>query len=152
MAEENVEFDLNQKIASLEREIHSLLMKIEKLEATGNHQRVILELKEREIWGLKQKLEELDGAVIKYSEWQKEKDMIYMVKDELSKRVKEMLTKVSELEEKLEIQENVISQRLVEENLHQLFGVNVEWPMVATSVVVAITIGVLCYHRDGRKI
>ncbi|KAG5569281.1 hypothetical protein H5410_059047 [Solanum commersonii] len=131
--------NLNQKIALLEREIHLLLRKIEKLEVSGNHQRVLLELKENEIRGLKQKLEDLND------DWKKEKDVIDAVKDELIERVSEMLIKVDELEKKLEIQENVISNS-------RYFGVNVEWLVMTTSIVASvISIGVSYYHRNGRK-
>ncbi|MCD9561450.1 hypothetical protein HAX54_020561 [Datura stramonium] len=141
------DYKFRRKIASSEREIHLLLRKIDKLEASGNHQRAELEGKDREIRGLKEKLEELDGFVIKYSEWKKEKDVIYMVKDELAKRVGEMLMKVSELEKKLEIQENLISERPIIEINERVGGhSSVKWLMVA-----AIAITILCYHRDGRK-
>lgn len=127
---------LNQKIISLEREKHLLLRKIEELEVSGNHQRVILELKEREIRGLKQKLEELNNVVEQFNELKKEKDAIYTVMDELAERVREMLIKVSELEKKLKIQENVIFNNGV-------FGVNVKWVMMTASIVVAaIAIGI----------
>ncbi|KAF3625403.1 hypothetical protein FXO38_29785 [Capsicum annuum] len=147
MGDEIGEFDdLNQKIASLEREKHLLIRKVEELEATGNHQRVILELKEREMRGLKQKLEELDGIVIKYNEWKNEKDVIYILKDELAERVREMLTKVSELEKKLE---NLISEKLIieKEKVGWYSGLNVKWLVVVT----AVSIGLLCYRRDGRN-
>lgn len=126
--------NLNQKIASLERETHLLLREVEKLEARGNHQRVILELKEREIRGLKQKLEELNDVVVQFNELKKEKD-------ELAERVREMLTKVFELEKKLEIQENVISNG-------RYFGVIVERLIIVFAVIV---IGVSYYHQNGRK-
>ncbi|KAK4727918.1 hypothetical protein R3W88_032835 [Solanum pinnatisectum] len=131
--------NLNQKTVSLEREIHLLLRKIEKLEVSVNHQRVLLELKENEIRGLKQKLEDLND------DWKKENDVIDSVKDELIEKVREMFIKVDELEKKLEIQENVISNS-------RYFGVNVEWLVMTASIVVAvISIGVSYYHRDGRK-
>ncbi|PHU07645.1 hypothetical protein BC332_24134 [Capsicum chinense] len=150
MGDEIGEFDdLNQKIASLEREKHLLIRKVEELEASGNHQRVILELKEREMRGLKQKLEELDGIVIKYNEWKNEKDVIYILKDELAERVREMLTKVSELEKKLE---NLISEKLIieKEKVGWYSGLNVKWPVVVTAVSI-VSIGLLCYRRDGRN-
>ncbi|KAK4374018.1 hypothetical protein RND71_004695 [Anisodus tanguticus] len=102
--DENTEyFDLNEKVASLEGEKHFLLRTVEKLEASGNNLRVELEAKKREIGGLKQKLVEL---MIKHREWKREKDLLYMVKNELAKRTREeMLSTVSELENKLEIQE-----------------------------------------------
>ncbi|KAK6774688.1 hypothetical protein RDI58_029927 [Solanum bulbocastanum] len=131
--------NLNQKIVSLEREIHLFLRKIEKLEVSGNHQRVLLELKENEIRGLKQKLEDLND------DWKKEKNVIDSVKDELIEKVREMFIKVDELEKKLEIQENVISNS-------RYFGVNIEWLVMNASIVVSvISIGVSYYHRDGRK-
>lgn len=104
-------FDQNQKIASLRREKHLLLMKVEELEATHTAE---LEAKEREIRGLKRKLEEKDNT---FSQWKREKGLLYTVKDELRKmRVKELLTKVSELEGKLEIHDNTISQRIIDKN------------------------------------
>ncbi|KAM3382682.1 hypothetical protein P3S68_008257 [Capsicum galapagoense] len=99
--------------------------------------------------GLKQKLEELDGIVIKYNKWKNEKDVIYILKDELAERVREMLTKVSELEKKLE---NLISEKLIieKEKVGWYSGLNVKWPVVVTAVSI-VSIGLLCYRRDGRN-
>ncbi|XP_059291580.1 uncharacterized protein LOC132045077 [Lycium ferocissimum] len=105
-------FDLYEKIHSLEREKEFLLRKVEELEASGNHQRVELQAKEREIGGLKRTIEEQDGALFTSSE--------------LAKRAREeMLTKISELENKLEIQEN---ERLsdLNEKVDESSGVNEE--------------------------
>ncbi|KAK4374054.1 hypothetical protein RND71_004731 [Anisodus tanguticus] len=100
---QNGEFDLHEKIASLEREKHFLLRKVEKLEATGSNLRVEPEAKKRE-------RDLLEKLVIKYRKWRREKDLLYMVKDELVKRDREeLLTIISELE----IQEN---ERLLDLN------------------------------------
>ncbi|XP_055801885.1 uncharacterized protein LOC129871046 [Solanum dulcamara] len=72
-----------------ERQANELLRKVDKLEATH---KVELEAKEREIEQGKQMLKELDGR------WKSQKDLLYMVKDELAKRqVNELLRKVNKL-------------------------------------------------------
>ncbi|CAN4124681.1 unnamed protein product [Withania somnifera] len=56
----NKEFDPIQKIDSLERENHLLLMKVNELEATH---KAVLEAKETKIRDLKRQLEEQDGRL-----------------------------------------------------------------------------------------
>ena len=129
------ELDQNQKIASVRRKKDMILMKVDMLEATH---KVTLEAREMEIGFLRQKLDELDGTVKFYSgvfgameresidlkrkleeqeQWKRENALLYTVKNELAKiQIKELQAKVFELENKLKIQDNEISQNLIDEN------------------------------------
>lgn len=126
MTAQNMEFDLNkefdpiEKIVSLERENNLLLRKVDELEATH---KIELEAKEMEIKSLKQQLEEQDKR------WKIRKDFFAWRSMSWRKgRTKELLTKISELEKKLEIQEKAISQRPVDESEQNggSSGVNVD--------------------------
>lgn len=86
-----------------ERQVNELLSKVDKLQETH---RIELEEKEREIRGLRRNLEELDNH------WKRQKDLLCMAKDELAeRRINELLTKVSKLENRL-----ANSRRLIDEN------------------------------------
>ncbi|KAK4733615.1 hypothetical protein R3W88_007876 [Solanum pinnatisectum] len=86
------ELDQNQKIMSLRRERNFLLRKVDMLEAIH---KVALEAKEMEIGDLKQKLDQLESTVMFY------------------KGVFDAM----ERENKLKIQDNAISQKLINENI-----------------------------------
>ncbi|XP_049347465.1 uncharacterized protein LOC125811961 [Solanum verrucosum] len=104
----NKEFDPIEKIVSLERENDLLLRKVENLEAT---QKVEIEVKETEIRALKQKLEEQEKR------WKNRQDFFAWRSMSWRKgRVKELLDKISELENKLKSMEDAISQKVVDEN------------------------------------
>ncbi|KAH0774501.1 hypothetical protein KY290_011638 [Solanum tuberosum] len=104
----NKEFDPIEKIVSLERENDLLLRKVENLEAT---QKVEIEVKETEIRALKQKLVEQEKR------WKNRQDFFAWRSMSWRKgRVKELLDKISELENKLKSMEDAISQKVVDEN------------------------------------
>ncbi|KAM3382675.1 hypothetical protein P3S68_008251 [Capsicum galapagoense] len=101
----NKEYDMAERIISLEHINHLLLEKVDKLET--NH-RVELEAKEMEIRGLKRKLEDYE------SRWKIQMDLLCTLKNDLAERpANELLTKDSESERKLKIQDNAISQSLI---------------------------------------
>ncbi|KAH0710297.1 hypothetical protein KY284_011724 [Solanum tuberosum] len=103
----NKEFDPIEKIVSLERENDLLLRKVENLEAT---QKVEIEVMETEIRALKQKLEEQEKR------WKNRQDFFAWRSMSWRKgRVKELLDKISELENKLKSMEDAISQKVVDE-------------------------------------
>ncbi|KAK4706599.1 hypothetical protein R3W88_033862 [Solanum pinnatisectum] len=108
------ELDQNQKIMSLRREGHLLLRKVDMLEVIH---KVALEAKEMEIVVLKQKLDQLDIDATE-REWNMKMGLLYIVKSELVKiQIKELQNEVFEMENKLKIQENSISQKLINENI-----------------------------------
>ncbi|KAK6793648.1 hypothetical protein RDI58_007101 [Solanum bulbocastanum] len=132
------ELDQNQKIMSLRRERKFLLRKVDMLEAIH---KVALEAKEMEIGVLKQKLDQLESTVMFYKgvfdaterevtdlnkklqehdnrHWKMKMGLLYTVKIELAKiQIKELQNKVSKMENKLKIQDNAISQKLINENI-----------------------------------
>ncbi|KAF3680403.1 hypothetical protein FXO37_03346 [Capsicum annuum] len=100
----NKEFDMTEKIISLERENDLLLRKVDKLE--GTH-RVELKAKEREIDQRKKMLQELDIR------WKNHKDLVCLMKDRLAEdQVNQLLRKIDKLEAKhrieLEVKEREI--------------------------------------------
>uniref|UniRef100_M1DQF3 Gag-pol polyprotein n=1 Tax=Solanum tuberosum TaxID=4113 RepID=M1DQF3_SOLTU len=121
-------------------------MKVGMLEAT---QTFTLEAKKLEIWFLKQKLDEVDDTVKFYSDVfralerenidlkvkleeqnqlkKEHHDLLYTMKNKLVKiQIKELQAKVSELENKRKIQDNEISQSLIDENK--------QWGLLAIAV------------------
>ncbi|KAG5569282.1 hypothetical protein H5410_059048 [Solanum commersonii] len=111
----NKEFDPIEKIVLLERENDLLLRKVENLEAT---QKVEIEVKEMEIRALKQKLEEQEKR------WKNRQNFFAWRSMSWRKgRVKELLDKISELENKLKSMEDTISQK---EQVGGSSGVKVE--------------------------
>uniref|UniRef100_M1DA44 Uncharacterized protein n=1 Tax=Solanum tuberosum TaxID=4113 RepID=M1DA44_SOLTU len=114
------ELDQMRKIASLRLEKDYILMKFGMSEAT---QKFTLEEK-IEIWFLKQKLDEVDGTVKFYSgvfRALESENIDLKVKLEKqnqleNKLVKELQAEVSELENKLKIHDDEISQSLIDEN------------------------------------
>uniref|UniRef100_M1DET0 Uncharacterized protein n=1 Tax=Solanum tuberosum TaxID=4113 RepID=M1DET0_SOLTU len=143
------ELDQNQKIMLLRRERNFLLRKVDMLEAIH---KVALEAKEREIGVLKQKLDQLESTIIFYKgvfdaterevtdlnkklqeqdnrQWKMKMGLLYTVKIELAKiQIKELQNKVSEMENKLKIQDNAISQKLINENIQvgESSGANIQ--------------------------
>ncbi|KAK4344111.1 hypothetical protein RND71_037205 [Anisodus tanguticus] len=125
---------MSTKLSTIESVKNVLLIELEKLKKRENDRKVEVEVKENEIRGLKRQVEELQGVVMtKNKEWE-------MVKDELQKRVQEMISKVAKLDKKLE---NLTTKRVI------AAGVSVEWLLVATTTVAAT---ILCYLRYGRKL
>ncbi|KAG5614792.1 hypothetical protein H5410_014616 [Solanum commersonii] len=115
------ELDQNQKIMSLRWEGYLLVI-----------HNVALEAKEMEIGILKQKLDQLDSDATEREvtylnkklqeqdnmQWKMKMGLLYTVKSEMAKiQIKELQNEVSEMENKLKIQENVISQKLINENI-----------------------------------
>ncbi|KAK4733621.1 hypothetical protein R3W88_007882 [Solanum pinnatisectum] len=119
------ELDQNQKIMSLRRERNFLLRKVDMLEAIH---KVALEAKEMEIGVLKQKLDQLESTVMFYkgvfdamereTQALENENGFDVVKIELPKiQINELQNKVSKMENKLKIQDNAISQKLINENI-----------------------------------
>ncbi|MCD7469947.1 hypothetical protein HAX54_009367 [Datura stramonium] len=148
------------KLGAIETERNLLLLKVEKLEASEKDQRADVEGKEKEIRGLKKQIEDLEATVINNEAWKKEKEALHSVKDELEKRVIEMMGKVTGLEKKLEEKEMLITEREVDNNINGISaedkvkspGGKVNIPVVAASSVAAVAmVGILCYLRYARK-
>ncbi|KAM3373735.1 hypothetical protein P3S68_012449 [Capsicum galapagoense] len=121
--------DQNQEIAALKRENHSLLVEMKELKATLNAE---LEVKEKTIEKLKQKLEERHGTISFYkgvyeamereasglkqklediNQWKKKAGLLSTVKHiSETMQIKELQSEVSELKNKLEIKGNEISE------------------------------------------
>ncbi|KAJ8534537.1 hypothetical protein K7X08_016265 [Anisodus acutangulus] len=110
------------KLIAIEGERNLLLLKVDKLEASEKDQRAEIEGKEKEIRGLNKKIEDLK-ATVKNVAWKKEEAALHTVKDELEKRVIEMMGKVTELEKKLEEKETLITERDVDSHIN---GISVE--------------------------
>ncbi|XP_049367991.1 uncharacterized protein LOC125832839 [Solanum verrucosum] len=143
------ELDQNQKIMSLRRERNFLLRKVDMLEAIHN---VALEAEEMKIGVLKQKLDQLESTVMFYKgvfdaterevtdlnkklqeqdnkQWKMKMGLLYTVKIALAKiQIKELQNKVFEMENKLKIQDNEISQKLINENIQvgESSGANID--------------------------
>ncbi|KAH0722035.1 hypothetical protein KY289_005079 [Solanum tuberosum] len=148
------------KLEAIETERNLLLVKVKKLEASEKDLRAEGEVKEKEIRGLKNQLEDLKATVKKNEAWKREKEALHTVKDELEKRVIEMMSKVTELEKKLEEKETLITERGVDNNINGISaedkvkapGGNVDLLMAAASSVAAVAvIGILCFLRFARK-
>ncbi|XP_027769101.1 uncharacterized protein LOC114075066 [Solanum pennellii] len=99
----NKEFDPIEKIVLLERENDLLLKKVEMLEAT---RKVEIEEKEIEIRALKQQLEEQEQR------WKNRQDFFAWRSMSWRKgRIKELLDRISELENKLNCMEEAIAMK-----------------------------------------
>nr|XP_019067022.1 uncharacterized protein LOC109119154 [Solanum lycopersicum] len=99
----NKEFDPIEKIVLLERENDLLLKKVEMLEAT---RKVEIEEKETEIRALKQQLEEQEKR------WKNRQDFFAWRSMSWRKgRTKELLDRISELENKLKCMEDAIAMK-----------------------------------------
>nr|XP_004248210.1 peroxisomal and mitochondrial division factor 2 [Solanum lycopersicum] len=148
------------KLETVETERNLLLVKLNKLEVSEKDHRAEGEVKEKEIRGLKNQLEDLKATVKKNEAWRREKEALHSVKNELEKRVIEMMSKVTELEKKLEEKETLITERGVDNNVNGVSaedkvkapGGNVDLLMAAASSVAAVAlVGILCFLRFARK-
>uniref|UniRef100_M1E019 Uncharacterized protein n=1 Tax=Solanum tuberosum TaxID=4113 RepID=M1E019_SOLTU len=134
------DLDQNQKIMSLGCEGHLLLRKVDMLEVIH---KVALEAEKMEIGVLKQKLDQLDSDATEREvtnlnkklqeqdnrQWKMKMGLLYTVKSEMAKiQIKDLQNEVSEMENKLKIQENVISQKLINENIQvgESSGANID--------------------------
>ncbi|XP_019193494.1 PREDICTED: protein Hook homolog 1-like [Ipomoea nil] len=131
------------KIQAIEEEKKLLILKVEKLEASKDDQKVEKEAKELHIRALKNKLQD----------WDKEK--AELAKKEMEARVDEMKGRVLEIEKKLKDKELLIADDHtngipVAEGKN--YGFKLEWPLVIGSAVAAIALATtVIYLRNARK-
>lgn len=155
---ESSENEKEIKIQAIEEEKNLLILKVEKLEASGNDQIAEKEAKEQQILALKNRLVDLEASVVINQGWDKEKAELEMAKKEAEARVDEMKGRVREIEKKIEDKEQLIADvhtngmPVAEGKNDRAIGLKVEWPLVAGSAIAAITLATATiYLRNARK-
>ncbi|KAK4420942.1 hypothetical protein Salat_2044700 [Sesamum alatum] len=151
------------KLEAVEMEKALLVAKVEKLAGVESSLRDELEVKEKEIRGLKKNAEELEVVVGSSKNSEK-------LKNELEKTIEKMKAEISVLKSSLDEKEKVISGLKTKESAVLDGGVNGdamveggkkgvnsglkqrEWIFVGGSTIVAVAVvGITCYIHAGKK-
>ncbi|KAL0328311.1 UNVERIFIED_CONTAM: hypothetical protein Scaly_2263700 [Sesamum calycinum] len=151
------------KLGAVEMEKALLVAKVEKLAGVESSLRDELEVKEKEIRGLKKNVEELEVVVGSSKNSEK-------LKNELEKTIEKMKAEISVLESSLDEKEKVISGLKTKERVVFDGGINGdamveggtkglngglkqrEWIFVGGSTIVAVAaLGITCYIHAGKK-
>ncbi|KAL2247219.1 UNVERIFIED_CONTAM: hypothetical protein Sindi_2574200 [Sesamum indicum] len=151
------------KLGAVEMEKALLVAKVEKLAGGESSLRDELQVKEKEIRGLKKNVEELEVVVGSSKNSEK-------LKNELEKTIEKMKAEISVLEHSLDEKEKVISGLKSKERVVLDGGINGdaivesgkkgsigglkqrEWIFVGGSTIVALAaVGITCYIHAGKK-